>query len=484
MISTLRDRSSQRSLAVWLIAVAVLALAFFAGQRASPLWLVLLAVGAGGVALFAQPTIGLLALVLAAIVAPIEFRAGNNIRLNLASLLTPALFVFWMLAMTRRRHQGLVHTRAMRPLLLFVAWSLLALLIGNATWDPFVPRPDGFLVVQLAQWAIFAFSAMAFLLTSNLIAGEAWLQRMTWVFLGVAGSLAILRALPDGIGIVDRLATGAIIRAPFWVLLAAMAGGQLLFNHKLSTGQRIFLAAIFAGILVYILVQAQEATSNWVGVGSVVAVLVWFRFPRLRLPMVVVLVLLTVLGVLVPSLYDFAGGEDEWNTSGGTRLALIERVVDVTMRNPVSGLGPAAYRPYAAMRPLPYRGAFWVTPQINSHNNYVDLFSQVGVAGLVILFWFVIEIGALGARLRTRYREGFAAGYLNGVLAAGVGALVIMAFADWILPFVYNIGFYGFQASILIWLFLGGLVVLEQQGIREGGLSISSRPSLTRDNVN
>ena len=41
------------------------------------------------------------------------------------------------------------------------------------------------------------------------------------------------------------------------------------------------------------------------------------------------------------------------------------------------------------------------------------------------------------------------------------GALIIMALADWILPFVYNIGFPGFQASVLVWLFLGGLVFLE-----------------------
>lgn len=37
-----------------------------------------------------------------------------------------------------------------------------------------------------------------------------------------------------------------------------------------------------------------------------------------------------------------------------------------------------------------------------------------------------------------------------------------MLLADWILPFVYNIGFPGFQASVLVWLFMGGLVALEQ----------------------
>ena len=50
---------------------------------------------------------------------------------------------------------------------------------------------------------------------------------------------------------------------------------------------------------------------------------------------------------------------------------------------------------------------------------------------------------------------------VGAVLAVGVGALVLMVFADWLLPFVYNIGFPGFQASVLVWLFLGGLVALE-----------------------
>ncbi len=63
--------------------------------------------------------------------------------------------------------------------------------------------------------------------------------------------------------------------------------------------------------------------------------------------------------------------------------------------------------------------------------------------------------------LRKRYQGNFAEGYVNSMLAAGAAALVIMLLADWILPFVYNIGFEGFQASILLWIFLGGLTVLD-----------------------
>ncbi|MCB0207078.1 MAG: hypothetical protein KDH89_19840, partial [Anaerolineae bacterium] len=129
--------------------------------------------------------------------------------------------------------------------------------------------------------------------------------------------------------------------------------------------------------------------------------------------------------------------------------------------NPITGLGPAAYRRYAAMTPLKYGGAFWIAPQVNSHNNYIDLFSQVGIVGLALFLWFAAEIALLGRRLHNRFQTGFASGYVNGMLAVGAGALVLMVFADWMLPFVYNIGFPGFQASVLVWLFLGGLVALE-----------------------
>jgi hypothetical protein len=103
-------------------------------------------------------------------------------------------------------------------------------------------------------------------------------------------------------------------------------------------------------------------------------------------------------------------------------------------------------------------------PVVNSHNNYVDLFSQVGLLGLGLFLWFAVELTRLGFRLRARFTEGFSAGYVNAMLAAWAGALLLMLFADWILPFVYNIGFRGFQASVLVWLFLGGLVALEQMG--------------------
>ena len=40
------------------------------------------------------------------------------------------------------------------------------------------------------------------------------------------------------------------------------------------------------------------------------------------------------------------------------------------------------------------------------------------------------------------------------------GSLVAGMLGDWIFPFVYNVGFFGFRASLFTFLFLGGLVAL------------------------
>jgi len=449
------------------VAAAVLAMAFVLGRRASPLWLGVPLVGTGGVLLLARPALGLPVLVLVALIVPLEFGTGTAVSVNTAALLVPAMLTLWLLDMIRKRRARIASSPANRPLLLFLGASLLSLLIGVATWDPMVPRSDNFTLVQISQWAIFAFSAGAFWLTANLATREKWLVRMTWAFLLVGGGVAIGRQMPGVVSLVNRVTTIAFIRAPFWALLVSLAGGQLLFNPGLRLRTRVFLWAALAAAFVYAFVDQQDATSNWVGIGTALAVLAWLRLPKVRWIILVLVVAFAASGALFPALYDFAGGDEAWVTTGASRLVLIERVIDVTMRNPITGLGPAGYRPYANATPLKYVGAYWVEPRISSHNNYVDLFAHGGVVGLALFAWFAVEIARLGLRLRQRYTTGFASAYVNGMLAAGAASLVLMAFADWILPFVYNIGFPGFQASVLVWLFLGGLAALDNMPAAE-----------------
>ncbi len=449
-----------------LIAGLLLAAAYL-GLQPSLRWLILLALAAGALALPRVPQAGLLGLIAAALVVPLEISTGTEVKLNVATLLVPLLFGLWLLEGVRNRELPWRASPVNRPLTLFLLAGLLSLLVGNALWDPAVPKSGNFWLVQLAQWAIFAFAALAFWLFANLRDPETWLPRLTWGFLYLGGGLAILRLLPGVGSWVTGFTTIAFIRAPFWVLLAALAGGQLLFNATLSKSKQVFLLAIGAAVLYYAFVAQQEAVSNWVGIVAVAGVLFWLRFPQARGGVIALVLILALSGILFPSVYQFAGGDAEWTESGGSRLALIERVVGVTLRNPITGLGPASYRNYADREPLRYRNALWVNPRINSHNNYVDLFAHTGLLGLGLFLWFAWELFRLGWGLSARRTEGFTGGYVNGMTAAWVSSLVIMLLADWMLPFVYNIGFPGFQASLLVWLFLGGLVAVSAESESE-----------------
>jgi O-antigen ligase len=468
VIQTLRASLASREALTLAVVLAVLGLAFLLGWRASVKCLGLLVAGLAAFVILLRPGLGLPALILAALVVPIQFGTGTEVTLNAVTLLIPVLLALWLLqAMARRPGPRLTTGALSRTLALFLLASLVSLLVGVATWDPTIPRNANFTFVQLGQWVIFAFSAGAFWLAANLATEEKWLRRMTFSFLAVGGVIAIGRQLPAVGDALEAVSTIAFSRAPFWVLLFALAGGQLLFNQSLSSVTKGALVAMMAGALMYSLGEQQETASNWVGLSIVASVLFWLRFPRLRWLALALVSALAVSGLLFPSLYQFAGGDAEWIESGGSRLVLAERVLEVTMRNPITGLGPAAYRPYANANPLSYQGAYWVAPRVSSHNNYVDIFAHAGINGLLLFFWFAWEVGRLGLRLRRRYESGFSAAYVNGVLAAGAASLVIMMLADWILPFVYNVGFPGFQASVLVWLFLGGLVALENMPLSD-----------------
>ena len=445
-----------------LIIGGVLALAFVLGRRSSVVILAALFGMAGALVLLRWPLLGFLLLIPGAVVVRLEIGTGTEVSLNPAALLVPALMGIWIVNSMMQHNLRLAPSRVNRPLILFLLIALLSIPISNVIWDPAVPRSDRFIVVQLAQWALFAFSAGIFWLVGNRVTNMLWLKRIAVVYLIVAEAVALLRVMPGNEYIAFNALSFAVERAPFWLLLTAVAAGQLFFNQRLSTRVRLALISILATTIYYALFIQRERSSNWVGVFTVIGVLAWLRFPRLRWLSFAALIGTMASGVLFTVIYDFAGGDEKWSESGASRGVLIQRVLELSMRNPITGIGPAAYRPYGLTRPLYYEGAYWIEPRINSHNNYVDLFSQVGVVGLGIFLWFMAELAWLGWRLRKVFKEGFASGYVNGMLAAWAGIMVIMALADWFLPFVYNIGFSGFQASVLLWMFFGGLITLEQ----------------------
>jgi hypothetical protein len=140
-----------------------------------------------------------------------------------------------------------------------------------------------------------------------------------------------------------------------------------------------------------------------------------------------------------------------------TRTAAWDILWPIIRLEPLLGTGFANYYWYTPLyNLLGYNVSF------NSHNNYVDIAAETGVAGLLCFAWFFWQVGRLAWRLRERVPAGFARAYVYGGIGGLAGTLVAALLGDWVLPFVYNVGMAGFRTSLLAWLFLGGLVVLEQ----------------------
>jgi hypothetical protein len=156
-----------------------------------------------------------------------------------------------------------------------------------------------------------------------------------------------------------------------------------------------------------------------------------------------------------------------------TRLEAWSVLWPIIAESPVIGLGPANYYYYTQLFPI----LGWYV-KFNSHNNYADLLAQCGFLGLLAFCWFAVEVSRMTLRLRSFVPAGFANAYVVGVLGGLAGSLVSGMLADWIIPFVYNIGIRGFRSSLLFWVFLGGVLALKRIVYSTPPVSVISSPRM------
>ena len=235
----------------------------------------------------------------------------------------------------------------------------------------------------------------------------------------------------------------------FWTWLVALAFGQAMFNKELKTYIKGLLIVVVLVTLYVAVVQAYDWKSGWLPALVAIAAIVGLRYKKL----VVFAIPVALMGVVYVAGKLIATDEYSW----GTRVDAWIIVLEIAKVNPLLGLGFSNYYWYTPLYPI--RG--WRV-SFNSHSQYVDLIAQVGIIGFLCFFWLFFEVGWLSWKLANKLPEGFAKAYSYSVLAGIAGTLLAAFLVDWVLPFVYNIGFTGFRASILPWIFFGGLVAVEQ----------------------
>ena len=421
----------------------IAALAFMASQRQLTL-ILFLPFGLGLFFTFLRwPPLGLIVTSLAGMVVPFLGPSGLNVTVILVAL----LLGLWLLDMVVRQRQiQLAPSGTVWPLLSFLVVAAISFGVGQLNWLSFaVHAPMG---AQLGGLAILVLSAGTFLLAANQIHGLRWLKRITWAFLAIGALSIFVRSVLPALGLPTRdlfQPVGTV----FYIWLVSMALSQAIFNGDLQPGWRLALGGLVLITLYILFFMKFGDKSAWLSSFVCIAAIIGARSWRAGLALVPVAVL--------SALYMWTGlvATDEYSIS--TRFDAWSIMAQIIRINPVLGLGFANYYWYTPLFPI--RG---YAVSFNSHNNYVDIVAQTGFLGLICFLLFLWQVGWLGWRLRERVATGFARAYVYGALGGLAGIIVAAMLGDWVLPFFYNIGLNGFRSSMLGWLFLGGLVSLEQ----------------------
>jgi O-antigen ligase/polysaccharide polymerase Wzy-like membrane protein len=427
--------------------VLIAALAFMASQRQLVLFL-FLPLGVGLIWTFLRwPPLGLVIACLAGLVVPYLGPSG----LNATMILLAVVLGIWLLdMMVNQRPIQFAPSRPVWSLLAFLVIALISFGVGQLPWLTFALHAP--LGAQLGGLSVIVLSAGAFLLMANLVHDLRWLSRATWTFLAVGALSILIRSVLPALGIhtPGLLPVGTV----FYVWLISMAFSQAMFNRDLHRNLRLALGGLVLVTLFVLFVLKFDDKSGWLSCLVCLAVIIGARSWRAGL------VLVAVGGLAALSIGTGLIGTDEYSIS--TRFEAWSILGQIIKISPLLGLGFANYYWYTPLFPI--RG---YAVSFNSHNNYVDIVAQMGLLGLLSFLWLLWELGRLAWRLRTQVPAGFAQAYVYGALGGLAGMVVAGMLGDWVLPFFYNLGLNGLRSSVLGWLFLGGLVSLEQMVIRQ-----------------
>lgn len=427
-------------LAVVLISTA----AAYWGSRTILMALTASVVGiAGFIALLRYPNLGFILLFLGGMFVPFAGPGGFN-----ASILTVILMTgLWFMDMfvVKRRFE-FVKSRPIRPAVYMLLVSIIAFAMGQIPWFVFANQAP--LDAQIGGFAIYFFLVLSMIMTANVLKEIKWLKIIVWTFVGLGTIYVAGRVLQ--LSIIDRIYThGVYANSMFWMWLVALTLSQAIYNNHLGLRSRILLYGIVAMTFYVSLVLQNDWKSGWVPSAVVAAALVGWKFRKV-VPFTIPFVIM-VAAYLAQDLIS----TDEY--SWGTRVDAWLVVLDISRVSPIIGLGFSNYYWYAKIFSI--RG---YSIKFNSHSQFVDIIAQVGILGLACFMWILFEVGRLAWRLMNQLPDGFAKAYAHGVFAAVLGSLMAAFLVDWLLPFAYNIGLEGVRASILPWIFFGGLIGVEQ----------------------
>lgn len=459
MLTTLKLRLNQISLPanvlftrLFVIAALLLAAALY-GRSANRMIPITLAAVIGCYVLVRWFNFGFVAMFFAGTSVALSIPTGTMTNLNLALLLVPVLVLMWILSMIRSRKYQLIPTAVNLPVALFIGSVCISFLGGNMPWNyhaGLAPLP-----AQLGGVALLILSPLLMVVVAN----TQHNTRVIKLFVITLFVFAIITTLSRVNGEFGLLAD-AVLRTSatggmFWVWTAAFAAGISLYHNTLRSSIRILAGVIAIGVLAISMLVIRDWSSGWLPPLITICVLL-----ALRSKSSAIVVGVTALAFMLISRADVLRLlVQQENYSIVTRQAALEIMVqNIIPLSPIIGLGPANYYFYTPLFPIM---GYYLS--FNSHNQYLDLLAQLGVVGTSIYLWLMVTCAIVAWKLRTHAAHGFNRAYAYCCIAGIAGTLWAGLHGDWVLPFVYNIGVEGFRSSMLVWIFLGGLLAIANQ---------------------
>lgn len=386
------------------------------------------------------------------------FASGTETIIPVSLVVLGVWALLWLVKMALDHQIKLVKNRLNIPALVFMGVTILALFWSRFFVDPQLVIPGKFIQVQLATIAVTAASIMTTILCANLVR-QVWIVKACFFLIIVASLIYLPLYFYDNLktgGNVAKFADPAgllsvIINAGglFSLWICALCAAYLLFAKNVKKWHRAVVALVLALWLFRLGAITLIRISSWVPV--VVALLVILFIYSRKWFFTICLIGLVTIVLNFNLFYDNIISEkaDEGTLSGTySRQSLFVQALEVGKDHLLLGTGPAGYRNYYI--------TYYPDVVLSTHNNYLDMFLQYGVTGLIIFFWLLIALlRELWAVIPLQKAGSFEYAFTIGCLAGAIGMIVGMLLGDWVIPFAYNQTIYGFSYTAYNWIFPG-----------------------------
>ena len=379
--------------------------------------------------------------------------SGNDLvqGLPLAEVLGVVLLAVWLLQQSWwpigkiRGFEGV--------LLLLLPASVLSLASGMVFLDRDVPQQNVKLSVSIGQILLFAWPMAVYFVTSRIVERGLPIERWWKPTLWMAVPQVVLLAVPASRPYVSWSIYFGLIAAPLAFARATYerdwrrAIGYCLF------GVPLFLEGLWTGkaflygyvLIAFAAVAALRARR-----------MLWLALPAIGLAASMVMLLPedTALPGPLAGLVEQERSQQSWGGEAG-RGQLMEDALNIWVRYPILGVGPANCYPYML------RYSILGTP----HSQYADLILECGVIGLGIFLLFIAGAWRTGFIALKQVGDTERDIFLVGWLASFTALAVVSITGDYMMHSIRNGGIGMFAGFYLQWIFLGaamGLIRREQ----------------------